>query len=280
MTSINKHIEPPFSELHNQHNMADFLNYLTSELTVLELNIWMPIDTIEEDLNIYNNILKSESIILGRVSHQLIMEYAPDILERFNKLLEGIKISNPDTQKRSSQLRQLLAITNQQRAATHQFNPLRFLSHVKIFAVTPNFRKEVELRHFHLTQLDWDNLKKDYLYRFYVWDEFHRLLNHELIEIEHAAFPQKAYTWTGKSIELTEVALALFLSGKLHFEKFKQQTDFIKDFLAWFDLPVSNISHDIHNIQERKRKDKFLEQIAFGLVNQNGHPKGKKSKKD
>lgn len=279
MIDIKEHIKPPFADLHNQHNLGDFLNYMASELTVEELNIWLPLETNKEDVSIYIKNIDKDKVVLGRVNYEQIMLYAADILERFNTLMKGLKSSLPDKEKRSSILRQYAAITQKQKEATHQFNPLRFLKHLKIFAQTVDFREQVMLHQFSFLQADWDNLRMDFQYRFYVWEEFNRSIFQELLEIEHEAFPENAYSWSGTSVELTEVALALFESEKVNFKNIGSKNEFIRDFLNWFSIPGTFISRDIENILGRKQESKFLDKLATRLNELKKEPKGKKSRK-
>lgn len=251
----------PFSDLENKHQLNDLINYLISELNSKELNIWLPIDTKQDDVTVYNQILKIENILLGTVTWEEILSSANNILDRMKTVLQNLKSNKPDNKKRASILRQQIAKVRAEKESTHRLNPLRFLNNITVYANTLSFKEAISIIQFQLSQEHWDTVQREFRYRYYVWEELERLLYEELSEIVLDEFPEKVYKWNGSPINLTEVAFALVESGNISFDRTKTKDDFIRDFLAWFHVPGSSISRDKKNITDRKKGKNYLQEL-------------------
>lgn len=261
----------PFSDLNNKHQLNDLINYLISELNSKELNIWLPIDTKQDDVTVYNHKLKIKNILLGTVTWEEILSSANKILDRMKTVLQNLKSNTPDNKKRASILRQQIAKVRAEKESTHRLNPLRFLNNITVYANTSSFKEAISIIQFQLSQEHWDTVNSEFRYRYYVWEELETMLNEELSEIVLDEFPEKAYKWNGNSIQITEVAFALVESGLIIFDKQRTKDDFIRDFLAWFHVPGSNIGKDKDNIKKRKKKNSYLEELnnILGQVQNN-----------
>jgi hypothetical protein len=87
------------------------------------------------------------------------------------------------------------------------------------------------------------------------------MLHEELLEIQLDEFPEKTYSWSGTSMQITEVAIALANSNHLIIDSTRTKDDFIRNFLAWFHVPGSNIGKDTDNIKKRTKKKNYLEEL-------------------
>lgn len=274
-------IVSPFRELNSKNTLESLIDYLIEEVQSNNLDIWLPFDQPMNTIHDLSIKIVPLKIVLGSINYTDIMSFAPEIRKKITLSIEHFHKKIPSNQQKAHFLNKLIAKVKQIKEISFVFNPIRFASEIKVYAVNHIDRFESNLGRFDLNSDDWKDIRLEFQYRYFLLEDIERILQIELKKIIGFEFPEPVYKWSGKEIEIIELALALSYMNKVESLQSKSDDDFIRDFLAFFRVPYHNLGKHRGNILKRKKpENNFLDALKETLIKRqefvNEIPKRKK----